>query len=300
MSNRRKLGIALGGGSARGWAHIGVLRALAQEDIAPDYVAGCSMGAMVGAAFAAGRIEKLETWALSLDWKRIVKLLDVGLRGGLIKGERLVEFFHGQFVECQFSELAVPFATVATDLASGREIWLREGMVSDAVRASCTVPGLFEPVLREGRYLIDGSIVNPVPVSLCRAMGADVVIAVSLSSEVCGRYMRQHQGAAAPQDYQQRLISMLLPRHRDDLGALQAGDAPPQPAMLETLLGAIDIMQARIARSRLAGEPPDVLLTPHLGQMGSYEYHRAAPAIEEGRDAVARLLPTIGHALGTH
>jgi patatin-like phospholipase len=124
MSNRRKLGIALGGGSARGWAHIGVLRALAEVGIAPDYVAGCSMGAMVGAAFAAGRIEKLETWALSLDWKRIVKLLDVGLRGGLIKGERLLDFFHGQFVECQFNELAIPFATVATDLASGREIWI--------------------------------------------------------------------------------------------------------------------------------------------------------------------------------
>jgi NTE family protein len=300
MAKRHKLGIALGGGSARGWAHIGVMRALAQEGIAPDYVAGCSMGAMVGAAFAAGRIEKLETWALSLDWKRIVKLLDVGLRGGLIKGERLLDFFHGQFVECQFSELAIPFATVATDLASGREIWLREGKVSDAVRASCTVPGLFEPILREGRYLIDGSVVNPVPVSLCRAMGADVVIAVSLSSEVCGRFMREYQGAAVPQDYQQRLINLLLPRHRDVPGAANDSDTPPPPAMLETVLGAIDIMQARIARSRLAGEPPDVLLTPHLGQMGSYEYHRAAPAILEGRDAVARLLPTIGHALGMY
>ena len=131
MSKRRKLGIALGGGSARGWAHIGVLRALAQEGIAPDHVAGCSMGAMVGAAFAAGSIEKLETWALSLDWTRMVKLLDIGLRGGLIKGERLLDFFHGQFVECQLSELAIPLATVATDLAPGREIWLREGKVSD-------------------------------------------------------------------------------------------------------------------------------------------------------------------------
>ena len=302
MSNRHKLGLALGGGSARGWAHIGVLRALAQAGIAPDYVAGCSMGAMVGAAFAAGRIEKLETWALSLDWKRIVKLLDVGLRGGLIKGERLLDFFHGQFVECQFSELAVPFATVATDLASGREIWLREGKVSDAVRASCTVPGLFAPVLREDRYLIDGSIVNPVPVSLCRAMGADVVIAVSLSSEVCGPHMREFQGVPVPQDYRSRLIKMLLPRHRDrdTRAAAIDGEPSPQPSMLETLLGAIDIMQVRIARSRLAGEPPDVLLTPHLGPMGSYEYHRAAPAIEEGRDAVARLLPTIGHALGIY
>jgi NTE family protein len=300
MAKRRKLGIALGGGSARGWAHIGVLRALAQEGIAPDYLAGCSIGAMVGAAFAAGRIEKLETWALSLDWKRIVKLLDIGLRGGLIKGERLLDFFHGQFVECQFSDLSIPFATVATDLASGREIWLREGKVSDAVRASCTVPGLIKPALHEGRYLIDGGVVNPVPVSLCRAMGADVVIAVSLGSEVCGPFMREYQAAAAPQQNRNRLVEMLLPRHRDEPGAADESDTPARPSMLETVLGAIDIMQARIARSRLAGEPPDVLLTPHLGQMGSYEYHRAAPAIDEGRDAVARMLPTIGHALGVY
>jgi len=227
-----------------------------------------------------------------------VKLLDVGLRGGLIKGERLAEFFHGQFVECQFSELAIAFATVATELASGREVWLREGKVADAVRASCTVPGLFKPVLREGRYLIDGSVVNPVPVSLCRAMGAEVVIAVSLSSEVCGRFMREQQGAAAVPDYHHRLVNVLLPRHRDLPGAHKDSDSPAQPAMLETVLGAIDIMQACIARSRLAGEPPDVLLTPHLGQMGSYEYHRAAAAIDEGRDAVARLLPTIRHVAG--
>ena len=146
------------------------------------------MGAMVGAAFAAGRIEQLETWALSLDRKRVVGLLDLGLRGGLIKGDRLLNMFQGQFVECQFSELALPFAAVATDLATGKELWLREGKVSDAVRASCTVPGLFRPVLRDGRYVVDGSVVNPVPVSLCRAMGAEVVIAVDLGSHMDRRF----------------------------------------------------------------------------------------------------------------
>ena len=141
------------------------------------------MGAMVGAAAAAGRIEQLETWALSLDWKGIVGLLDVGLRGGLIKGDHLLEFFHIQFVDCRFAELPLPSAAVATELASGEEVWLREGKVSDAGRASWTVPGLFQPVLREGRYRgVDGSVVNPVPVSLCRAMGADVVIAVDVCS----------------------------------------------------------------------------------------------------------------------
>ena len=127
MIHRPKLGIALGSGSARGWAHIGVLQALAEQGIAPDFIAGCSMGAMVGAACAAGRIEQLEAWALSLDWKGVVGLLDLGLRGGLIKGDRLLRMFQGQFVECQFSELALPFAAVATELATGKELWLREG-----------------------------------------------------------------------------------------------------------------------------------------------------------------------------
>src|SRR3984893_16008624 len=164
MTHRATLGIALGSGSARGWAHIGVLRALTEAGIAPDFVAGCSMGAMVGAAFAAGRIEELDAWALSLDWRRVVGLVDVGLRGGVFKGDRLLNIYQGQFVECPFSELSVPFAAVATDLATGQEVWLREGKVSDAVRASCNVPRLFKPVLRDGRYLIDGSVVNPIPV----------------------------------------------------------------------------------------------------------------------------------------
>src|SRR6266446_5768556 len=154
MVQRPKLGIALGSGSARGWAHIGVLLALKERGIAPDFIAGCSMGAMVGAAFAAGRIEQLETWALSLDWKRVVGLVDFGLRGGVFKGDRLLNLYEGQFVECPFSELQVPFAAVATDLATGQEVWLRDGEVSNAVRDSCTVPGLFRPILREGRYLV--------------------------------------------------------------------------------------------------------------------------------------------------
>jgi len=182
IAARPKLGLALGSGSARGWAHVGIIRTLIENAIVPD-VAGCSMGAMIGAAFAAGRIEQLEAWALSLDGKGVFGLVDLGFRGGLIKGNRLLDFFHGKIAACQFSELALPFAAVATDLASGEEVWLREGKVSDAVRASCAVPGLFQPVLRDGRYLVDGSVVNPIPVSLCRAMGADIVIAVDLGSD---------------------------------------------------------------------------------------------------------------------
>jgi len=289
MLHRRKLGIALGSGSARGWAHIGVLLALKEQAIALDYVAGCSMGAMVGAAFAAGRIEQLESWAQALDWRRVVGLLDVGLGGGLFKGDRLLKMFQGQFVECQFSELPLPFAAVATDLATGNELWLREGKVSDAVRASCTVPGLFRPVLREGRYVVDGSVVNPIPVSLCRAMGAEVVIAVDLGSHMVRRFPLGAQDTPRTTRERRRLFNILSPS--------PGGDSLPAPSIVDTLLGAIDIMQERIAQARLLREPPDVLLTPRLGQVGPFEYHRAALSITEGRDAVAQMLPVIQRTL---
>jgi len=289
MTRRPKLGIALGSGSARGWAHIGVLRALAEQGIAPNFIAGCSMGAMVGAACAAGRIEQLEAWALSLDWKGVVGLLDLGLRGGLIKGDRLLNMFQAQFVECQFSELALPFAAVATDLATGKELWLREGKVSDAVRASCTVPGLFRPVWRDGRYVVDGSVVNPIPVSLCRAMGAEVVIAVDLGSHLNRRFPLDSQEPAKAGARRRRLFNVLGPSKRPD--------APP-PSIVDTLLGAIDVMQERIAQARLMSEPPDLLLAPRLGMLGPFEYHRAALAIAEGHAAVMENLPAIRGALG--
>ena len=295
MARRPKIGFVLGAGSARGWAHIGVLRALTEEGIKPDFIAGCSVGALVGAAFAAGRLDQLEAWALALDWKRMLRLADFGLRGGLIRGRRMREFFREQFVERSFSELPVQFAAVATDLHSGQEVWLREGKVSDAISASIAVPGLFQPVLYEDRFLVDGSVVNPIPVSLCRAMGADIVLAVDLGTDLVGRYVRDDDRAptqTAPQGF----VSRFLRRY----GRASEREAEPQPAapsLMETLMGSINIMQLRIARSRLAGEPPDVLITPRLGHLGLLDYHHAGVAIAEGREAVARALPAIRNAI---
>jgi NTE family protein len=297
VARRPKIGFVLGAGSARGWAHIGVLRALLEAGIKPDLIAGCSVGALVGAAFAAGRLDQLEAWALSLDWKGMLRLMDFGLRGGLIKGRRVREVFREQFVECEFSELEVPFAAVATDLHSGQEIWLREGRVSAAIGASIAVPGLFQPVPYEGRYLVDGSVVNPIPVSLCRAMGADIVLAVDLGSDLVGRYVRDDDRAptqTAPRGF----ISRFLPR--SNRASQPQGEGEPEsvsPSLLEALMGSINIMQLRIARSRLAGDPPDALLTPRLGHLGLLDYHRAQVAITEGRDAVTRMLPAIRNAI---
>jgi NTE family protein len=189
----------------------------------------------------------------------------------------------------------VPFGAVATDLHSGQEIWLREGRVSAAIGASIAVPGLFQPVPYEGRYLVDGSVVNPIPVSLCRAMGADIVLAVDLGSDLVGRYVRDDDRAPT-QTARRGFISRFLPRNNSGSERQGEPEAIP-PSLLETLMGSINIMQLRIARSRLAGEPPDALLTPRLGHLGLLDYHRAEFAIAEGREAVTRMLPVIRNAI---
>lgn len=285
-----KLGIALGSGSARGWAHIGVLRALAEIGVKPDIVCGTSIGAFVGAAYADGDLERLEGWVRTLNWQEVVSFFDVGTRGGLIKGDKLMGFFARHFVDRDVEQLPVPFACVATDLTSGREVWLREGSVVDAVRASIALPGLFSPLARDDRLLVDGGLVNPVPVSLARALGADLVIAVDLGSDVVGRRFKPAE--EAPANWRQRFAQFF---GAPGAAHVAGGEGP---SLLDVVAGSINIMQVRIARSRLAGEPADVLLSPRLAHVGLFDYHRGAEAIEEGREAVRLMQPAILRALG--
>ena len=282
-----KLGIALGAGSARGWAHIGVIRALAEAGIEPDIVCGCSIGAFVGAAYVNGDLDKLENWVTGLNWKDVLGLLDISFNGGLVKGDKLVDFFSKRFVDHDFNSLDKPFACVATDLENGREIWLRDGSVAEAVRASIAMPGLFKPLLRDGRLLVDGALVNPVPVSLCRALGADLVIAVDLGSERSGRSHRLPD-APVSEGWRQRLLQGL---------GMTSAKTEVLPSLVEVLTASLNIMQVRIARSRLAGEPADVVLSPRLAQLGPMDYHHGPEAIAEGRAAVGRMWPAINHAL---
>lgn len=296
------IGLALGSGAARGWAHLGVLRVLAREGIEPDIVCGCSIGAFVGAALAAGDLAKLSEWAESLKWQDVMSMLDVSLRGGLIKGQKLIEFFERNFVDRSFSDLDRQFACVATELQTGREVWLKEGSVSDAVRASIALPGLFTPVVRDGRLLVDGGLVNPVPVSLCRAMGADVVIAVDLGSDMVGKAWRPASDEGGEESF--GWTDWLLSRLRLPLGGVvgsrngqRSGDVQDVPSLLTVLASSINIMQVRIARSRLAGEPADVQISPRLGHLGPLDFHRAREAILEGEAAVTHMLPALRHAL---
>lgn len=285
---RPRVGLALGSGSARGWAHVGVIRALEQAGIKPDLVCGTSIGALVGAAYAAGELDRFEQWVLGLGIREVVAYMDVSLSSGLLKGERLMEFFRRNFIDRPLEELAMPFAAVATSLHTGAEVWLRHGSTLDAVRASIALPGLFAPVLSEGSVLVDGGLVNPVPVSLARGMGADVLIAVDLNSDILGRHLRAGPQPKAPASD----VGDWIRKLQDKVGALipaHSADEPTMPSMLDVLTSSINIMQVRITRSRMAGEPPDLSVAPRLAHLGLLDFHRAKEAIEEGKRAVGRV-----------
>ena len=285
-----RIGLALGSGSARGWAHIGVIRALERAGIAADVVCGTSVGALVGAAHAAGALERLEPWVKGLTWQTVMSLIDVRVSGGLIEGSKLVEFFRSRFADEGIERLPRAFGCVATDLASGREVWLREGPVIDAVRASIALPGLLTPVLQDGRLLVDGGLVNPVPVSLCRAMGAEVVIAVDLNWDLIGR--RKQVPQQAPTSFSgpgAGLIDAMLARFRT-VGPIGAS---AMPSMMDVLTTSLNIMQVRITQSRLAGEPADVMIRPRLSGIAAMDYHRGALAIAEGERAAMQVVPMV-------
>jgi NTE family protein len=294
-----RVGLALGSGSARGWSHIGVIRVLEQAGIRPEIICGTSIGALVGAAYAGDKLDSLEAWVNDLSWQTIVGLLDLKMGGGLIEGGKLVGFLRKQLDDQHFGELTKTFACVATDLANGREIWLREGSVVDAVRASIAMPGLFTPVANEGRLLVDGGLVNPVPVSLCRALGADIVIAVDLNWDLLGqrrRHTGKHKPESAPASNGKLngLFGRLLPLVRGEPN-LQA--ASGIPSMLDIVSNSLNIMQVRITQSRLAGEPADAMIRPKLSAISAMDYHRATIAIAEGARAARHALPMIEELL---
>ena len=294
---RPRIGLALGGGAARGWAHVGVIRALEEAGIRPDLICGTSVGAMVGAAYAAGELDRFERWLLGMKVSDVVGFMDVSLSGGLFKGERLMEFFRSNFVDRPINELSIPFAAVATALHTGAEVWLREGSTVEAVRASIALPALFTPVLRDGIALVDGGLVNPVPVSLARAMGADILIAVDLSSDFLGRHLREEIPPEVPSpEVPGSPAGEWVRKLQSNLGALiptRSPDENDMPSMLDVLTSSINIMQVRITRSRMAGEPPDVIVAPRLAHLGLLDFHRASEAIDEGRRAVNAVLHSL-------
>jgi NTE family protein len=311
-SERRKpkIGLALGSGSARGWSHIGVIRALDEQGIEPDIITGCSIGALVGAAYAKGDLDKLEDWVRQLRWKEIVDLMDISfLGGGFLKGDKLIEFFKKRTKDINIQDLDISYGAVTTDFDTGREIWLQSGSLLDAVRASIALPGLFTPVQREGRWHVDGGLVNPVPVSLCRAMGAEIVIAVNLNGDVVGKQRRErekevthtrHQGTEAEMELWDRFVGQFknsVQSKKEVWLEELLGSSKDMPGLFEVLAGSINIMQDRITRSRMAGDPPDVMLTPRLAHIDMLEFDRADEVIAEGYASMQRMQAALDAAV---
>lgn len=296
--SRPRIGLALGSGSARGWSHVGVLRVLERAGIVPDIVCGSSIGALVGAVYAAGQLDRFEPWIRSLTWQSVVGLMDLKMDGGLIQGSKLIEFFRSRFDDPGIAGLGKAYGCVATELPSGREIWLREGSVVDAVRASLALPGLFTPAQRDGRLLVDGGLVNPVPVSLCRAMGADLVIAVDLNHSLLSRHARPAAPLPAEAPARPGLLDALRAQFWPADSAEAGASTLALPSTLEVLANSLNIMQVRITNSRLAGEPADVVLRPRLGDIGVMDFHRAALSIDEGARTAERALTQIQELIG--
>ncbi len=341
---RPTIGIALGSGSARGWSHIGILRELEAIGIHPDVVCGSSVGALVGASYLTGNLDSLEEQVRGQRARDLFRLLDISFdRGGFLNGDRLVEMVHANIDDVAIESLSKPFAAVATELDTGREVWLQKGSLSEAVRASISFPGLFTPFeTGDGRRLVDGGLVNPVPASVCRALGAEVVIAVNLNADLIGRAApRRRAAASAPAASGRRSADASeaaeaevssardtgerSERDADNSGNLSNGggggngdnarddrrmselwDAlvarfsdisksrrrkDDSPSFIDVLAASVHIMQDRITRSRMAGDPPDVVLMPRVGDIRLLDYDRGAEAIEAGRTSV-RLMRT--------
>nr|WP_320051195.1 patatin-like phospholipase RssA [uncultured Desulfuromonas sp.] len=299
MSKRRmpKIGLALGSGSARGWSHIGVIKALAGIGIEPDIVCGCSIGSVVGAAYVSGRLSQFEEWVRSLTRMDVARFFELDFSlSGFVDVERLQGFFDDYVMDDQatIESLERSFATVATDLENGREIWFTEGSLNDAIWASIALPGIFPPVRHQHRWLVDGGLVNPVPVSICRALGAEVVIAVNLNGDIVGKHFTRIETETSLESEMEKnsFTTQISKTIRDYSSALfpakDKPEAPKPPGIFEALAGSINITQDRITRSRMAGDPPDFLLTPKLSKIGLLEFYRADEAIREGEDCVLR------------
>ncbi|MGH1378368.1 MAG: patatin-like phospholipase family protein [Alphaproteobacteria bacterium] len=297
------LGLALGGGMARGFAHIGVLRALNRHDIYPTIIAGTSIGAVVGGCYLAGKLDDLEEWGRSLNRFKILSYLDFRVRSaGLVGGKRLRDTLQQHFDGMVIEDLPHSYVAIATDLLTGHEVWLRRGDIMDAMTASFALPGIFPPVNMDERNLVDGALVNPCPISPCQAMGARMTIAIDLNTDLIGKAAKPGDGYQTvagfdifdnkdvPPEEQKKFKSSSLSRR---LFRRENND----PSLFGVMVSGLGILQDRLTRSRLAGEPPDIHIKPPVGHIGLLEFEKCQELIELGEEAAEKAIPEIKAAM---
>jgi NTE family protein len=292
--SRPSIGLVLGGGAARGFAHIGVLKTLLAKGYVPDIITGTSIGAVIGGCYAAGKLDEIEEWARGLTRRSLLSYLDVSFSGsGLLNGAKLAEKLAEGIGDLAIDKLPMRYAAIATEIGTGHEIWITRGRLIDALRASYALPGIFPPVRLGERWLVDGALVNPVPVSVARALGARLVIAVNVNTDLFGR------GTAVPDLGKEPEPSIEEEVASRGLFGLFGADknakrrilgTATRPGLSTIMVEAFNIMQDRITRARLAGDPPDIMISPRVGQIGLFDFHRAQEAITRGAEAAERAL----------
>jgi len=293
------IGLALGGGMARGFAHIGVLKTLNKHGIYPTIIAGTSIGALVGGAYLAGKLDELEEWALSLNRFKIFSYLDFRVRSaGMIGGKKLNKLMEEHFEDLLIEDLPHAFIAISADMITGHEIWMRKGSLNTAMQASFALPGVFPPVEHNHRYLVDGALVNPVPVSVCQALGSRLTIAVDLHADMIGKAAKPGQSYQTITGFDVFDDSQVPPEEQkifksSGLTKRLFRREENKPSLFGVMVSALGIIQDRITRSRLAGDPPDVHIKPLIGHIGMLEFERAEELIKLGAEATERALPKI-------
>ncbi len=270
-SHRKKVGLALSGGAARGFAHVGVLRVLQKEGIPIDMIAGTSSGAIMGAAYAWSQdTVRMTKDALDAGWKKKAPLIDPSIpKTGFIKGKKIQDLVSGYVGgNIKFSDLKIPFACVATDIDTGEEIVINDGSVPEALRASISIPGIFTLVKHEGRYLVDGGLTTPVPVEVVRNMGADFIIAVNVNPDVADRMGKTIQ---------------------------ERVEARKEPNIFQIIMQSIYITTYSLARTSL--ENADIVIEPDLSNIGAVDFNKARELITRGRRAAQDAIPEIKRKL---
>lgn len=286
---RPQIGLALGGGVARGWAHIGAVRRLIELGVKPDVVCGTSVGALVGGFWLAGELDALEAWARALTRRRMLTYVDVALNGsGIMGGKRLEKAMREYLGDLRIEELGTKFVAVTAELATGHETWLQEGLLREAIEAAYALPGVFAPRSLHGRWLIDGALVNPLPVSPARALGARLVIAVGLHADAFGRAaaLRRERFESNDQEDDEPDTDSRLGLAKRALFRTLFRSSGATPGLGSTMLASFNIIMDRITRSRLAGDPPDVFIAPQVGHIGLLDFDKADELIALGRAAV--------------
>lgn len=297
------LALALGGGMARGFSHIGVLKTLNRHNIYPSLITGTSIGAVVGSCYLAGKVDDLEEWALSLNRMKIFSYLDLRVRSaGLVGGKKLMQLLESHFEDMKLEELPHPMTCIATDLTTGHEVWLRRGNIVNAMTASFALPGVFPPVDLDDRYLVDGALVNPCPVSPCQALGARMTIAVDLNTDLIGK-------ATSPEANVQKVAGFDVFNNNDvppeqqkpfkssAIGRRLFRREENNPSLFGVMVSGLGILQDRLTRSRLAGEPPDIHIKPPIGHIGLLEFEKAAELIQHGEEVAEKAIPDIKAAI---